>query len=105
MTHLEYSEIKHKLNSKRLQHYFIGALASFILSPLTGLLLNLLIHSALDSIGKYLLSVYTAFLIGLMITYFFDFWSSERLDEMFKENRTYEDALKSLGLDYKVPKE
>ncbi|MFZ2150530.1 MAG: hypothetical protein WAZ12_01890 [Candidatus Absconditicoccaceae bacterium] len=40
-----------------------------------------------------------------MVTYFLDFWSPERLDGMFKENRTYEDALKSLGLDYKVPKE
>ncbi len=104
MTQLEYSKLKHKLNSRRHQHYFIGCLASFILSPLTGILLNLLIDGTLDSLGKYLLSVYTAFLIGLMITYFFDFWSSERLDEMFKENHTYEDALKSLGLNYKIPK-
>lgn len=105
MTHLEYSQLKHKLNSRRHQHYFIGSLSSFILSPLTGFLLNLLIPSTLDSLGKYLLSVYTAFLIGLMVTYFVDFWSPERLDEMFKENYTYENALKSLGLDYKVPKE
>lgn len=104
MTHLEYSEIKHKLNSRRLQHYFIGFLISFILSPLTGLLLGFLISENLHSIGQYLISVYTAFLLGLMITYFFDFWSPERLDEMFKENRSYEEALKSLKLDYKPPK-
>ena len=104
MTHLEYSELKHKLNSRRLQHYFIGFLASLSLSPITGLLLGFLICENLYSLGQYLISVYTTFLIGLMVTYFFDFWSSERLDEMFDINRSYEDALKSLKLDYKPPK-
>ncbi len=103
MTNLEYYDLKHMLNTRRLQHYFIGLVATLCSSPIAGLVFYFLTCDNIASLSQYLLSVYIAFNIGLMITYFCDFWSPEKLDEMFRENRSYEDTLKSLRLTYKLP--
>lgn len=105
MTKSEYNELKYKLKTRQNGHYMSGLL--IILVGVAPVSFGVWLLKPIPHIASYLLAFLITFLIGLMLTYLCDMWTERigKLDELYKDKISYDEAFRMLSLEYEPPKE